>query len=151
MFAKYIKPANRSRIDFIEEPCKTMFDSLAFAQQTGISIAWDESVREPNFKLEKQPGVSTIVIKPNLLGSLNHCKQLIDEARALGLNSVISSSLESSFGLIQLARIASWLTPETVPGLDTFSLFQTQLVRQWHESSLPLIGLNELELIWQNE
>lgn len=150
-FAKYIKPANRSRIDFIEEPCKTMLDSLAFAQQTGIAIAWDESVREPNFKLEKQPGVSAIIIKPTLLGSLNYCKQLIDDARALGLNTVISSSLESSFGLTQLARIASWLTPETVPGLDTLSLFQAQLVRQWPESSLPLIGLNELELIWQNE
>ncbi|CAA2931277.1 o-succinylbenzoate synthase [Arsenophonus endosymbiont of Bemisia tabaci Q2] len=97
------------------------------------------------------------VLAPLLLnlpywGSLNnHCKQLIDDARALGLNSVISSSLESSFGLTQLARIACWLTPETVPGLDTLSLFQTQLVRQWPESSLPLIGLNELELIWQNE
>lgn len=69
----------------------------------------------------------------------------------MGLETVISSSLESSFGLTQLARIASWLTPQTVPGLDTLSLHQAQLVRQWPESSLPLIGLNELERIWQHE
>lgn len=150
-FAKYIKHANRARIDFIEEPCKTMLDSLAFAQQTGIAIAWDESVREPGFQLKKQPGVSTIIVKPTLLGSLNRCKQLIHDAQALGLETVISSSLESSFGLTQLARIANWLTPESVPGLDTLSLHQAQLVRQWPESSLPLIGLNELAQIWQHE
>lgn len=67
-FAKYIKPANHSRIDFVEEPCKTMTDSLAFAQQTGIAIAWDERVRQPAFTLKKQPGVSAIIIKPTLTG-----------------------------------------------------------------------------------
>ncbi len=150
-FAKYINPDNCSRIDFIEEPCKTMQDSLAFTKQTGIAIAWDESVREPGFQLKKQPGVSAIIIKPTLLGSLNRCKQLIDDARAFGLDAVISSSLESSFGLTQLARMASWLTPKTVPGLDTLTLFQVQLVRQWPKSLLPLMRLNELELIWQNK
>lgn len=150
-FAKYIKPANRARIDFIEEPCQTMHDSLAFAQQTGIAIAWDESVRESAFQLKKQSGVSAIIVKPTLLGSLNRCKQLILDARALGLETVISSSLESSFGLTQLARIASWLTPESIPGLDTLSLLQAQLIRQWPDSSLPLIKLNQLARIWQHE
>lgn len=60
---------------------------------------------------------------------------------------MIGSSLESSFGLTQLARIANWLTPEIVPGLDTLSLLQTQLVRPWFESSLPVMGLNKLALI----
>ncbi|MFP3029523.1 MAG: o-succinylbenzoate synthase [Arsenophonus sp.] len=150
-FAGYIKPDNRSRIDFIEEPCKTMHDSLAFTKQTGIAIAWDESVRDPGFQLKKQHGVSAIIIKPTLLGSLNLCKQLIDEARSFGLDAVISSTLESSFGLTQLARIARWLIPETVPGLDTLNLFKTQLIRQWPKSSLSVMKLNQLKLIWQNE
>ncbi len=47
--------------------------------------------------------------------------------------------------------MASWLTSKTVPGLDTLTLFQVQLVRQWPKSLLPLMRLNELELIWQNK
>jgi O-succinylbenzoate synthase len=37
---------------------------------------------------------------------------------------VISSSIESSLGLTQLARIAAWLTPQTLPGLDTLALMR---------------------------
>jgi O-succinylbenzoate synthase len=43
---------------------------------------------------------------------------------------VISSSIESSLGLTQLARIAAWLTPDTIPGLDTLNLMQAQLIRR---------------------
>ncbi|MEL2303314.1 enolase C-terminal domain-like protein, partial [Klebsiella pneumoniae] len=48
-FAKYVNPDYRHRIAFLEEPCKTRDDSRAFARETGIAIAWDESLREPVF------------------------------------------------------------------------------------------------------
>lgn len=35
-FAKYVNPAYRSRIAFLEEPCKTRDDSRAFARETGL-------------------------------------------------------------------------------------------------------------------
>src|SRR5690606_3536637 len=38
-FAKYVNPAYRERIAFLEEPCKTRDDSRAFARETGIAIA----------------------------------------------------------------------------------------------------------------
>ena len=44
-----MKPQHRSRIQFLEEPCKTREESRQFAAQAGINIAWDESVREPGF------------------------------------------------------------------------------------------------------
>ncbi len=49
-FAKYVAPEHRARIDFLEEPCKTPEESLCYAQDTGIAIAWDESVREPDLR-----------------------------------------------------------------------------------------------------
>ncbi|XPE45191.1 hypothetical protein ACNKHO_14375 [Shigella flexneri] len=52
-----------------------------------------------------------MVIKPSLTGSLAR-EQVQAAAHALGLTAVISSSLESSLGLTQLARIAAWLTPD---------------------------------------
>lgn len=147
-FAKYINPALRSRIAFLEEPCKTRAESREFAQDTGIAIAWDESVREADFQVEAEPGVAAIVIKPTLVGSLARCQQLVQQAHQAGLVAVISSSIESSLGLTQLARLAAWLTPATVPGLDTLDLMQAQVVRPWPDSPLPLITTEQLGVVW---
>ncbi len=48
-----------------------------------------------------------VVIKPTLTGSLQKVQQQVAAAHALGLSVVISSSIESSLGLTQLARIAA--------------------------------------------
>lgn len=149
-FARYVDPALRSRIAFLEEPCKTRQESREFARETGINIAWDESVREADFRVEAEPGVSAIVIKPTLVGSLARCQRLIQQAHQAGLTAVISSSIESSLGLSQLARLAHWLTPDAIPGLDTLELMQAQVVRCWPESELPLLTAGQLEPVWQS-
>lgn len=146
-FAKYVNPDYRPRIAFIEEPCRTREDSRAFAQETGIAIAWDESLREADFRFEAEPGLRAVVIKPTLTGSLPRVREQVEAAHALGLTAVISSSIESSLGLTQLARIAAWLTPQTIPGLDTLSLMQTQLVRPWPDSPLPCADIASLDLL----
>ena len=140
-FAKYVNPAYRNRIAFLEEPCKTRDDSRAFARETGIAIAWDESLREADFAF----AVRAVVIKPTLTGSLDKVREQVAAAHAAGLTAVISSSIESSLGLTQLARIAAWLTPDTVPGLDTLNLMQAQLIRQWPGSTLPCLDVGALE------
>lgn len=144
-FAKYVNPAYRDRIAFLEEPCKTRADSLAFARETGIAIAWDESLREDDFQFVAEPGVRAVVIKPTLTGSILKVHEQVKAAHALGLTAVISSSIESSLGLTQLARIAAWLTPDTLPGLDTLNLMQAQLIRTWPGNSLPCQGVEVLE------
>ncbi|BBV30027.1 MULTISPECIES: o-succinylbenzoate synthase [Citrobacter freundii complex] len=144
-FAKYVNPEYRGRISFLEEPCKTRDDSRAFARETGIAIAWDESLREADFTFEAEEGVKAVVIKPMLTGSLDKVREQVAAAHALGLTAVISSSIESSLGLTQLARIAAWLTPQTIPGLDTLSLMQCQQVRAWPGSALPCIAVDALE------
>ncbi|NHB88698.1 o-succinylbenzoate synthase [Photorhabdus tasmaniensis] len=149
-FAKYVNPDYRNRIAFLEEPCQTSAESLAFARDTGIAIAWDESLRDEGFSVEAQEGVAAVVIKPTLTGSLARCRQLISAAHNAGLETVISSSIETSFGLTQLARIAHWLTPATIPGLDTLELIQSQLVRRWPDSTIPVTGLDELEIAWRS-
>ena len=97
-FAKYVNPEYRGRIAFLEEPCKTRDDSRAFARETGIAIAWDESLREADFIFEAEEGVKAVVIKPTLTGSLDKVREQVDAAHALGLTAVISSSIESSLG-----------------------------------------------------
>lgn len=146
-FARYVNPQWRDRIAFIEEPCRTRDESRAFAQQYGIAIAWDESLREADFRFVAEPGVAAVVIKPTLTGSLQQVREQVEAAHAAGLQAVISSSIESSLGLTQLARIAAWLTPDAVPGLDTLNLMQAQLLRPWPGSTLPLYGVERLEAV----
>lgn len=143
-FAENISLSLRQQICFIEEPCQQPQDSLRFASETGIAIAWDETVREADFAVKTQTGLAAIVIKPSLTGSVEHCMALIQQAHAQGLTAVISSSLESSFGLQQLARLAQWLTPQTVPGLDTVNMFSQQLAEPWPGCDLPLLPLTSL-------
>ncbi|MFW0765150.1 o-succinylbenzoate synthase [Trabulsiella odontotermitis] len=144
-FARYVNPDHRARIAFLEEPCKTRDDSRAFARETGIAIAWDESLRDADFVFMAEPGVKAVVIKPTLTGSLEKVKAQVAAAHQLGLTAVISSSIESSLGLTQLARIAAWLTPDTIPGLDTLTLMQAQLLRRWPGSELPCLDSTMLE------
>jgi O-succinylbenzoate synthase len=149
-FARYVAPALRSRIAFIEEPCQTRDQSREFARASGIAIAWDESVREAGFEIRAEAGLAAIIIKPTLTGSLTRCRELIAKAHRAGLEAVISSSIESSLGLTQLARMAAWLTPDTPPGLDTLDLIQSQLVRPWPEAARPLLDESALEVVWQS-
>src|SRR5476649_1473476 len=149
-FARYVSPGLRSRIAFIEEPCQTREQSREFSRSSGIAIAWDESVREAGFEIHAEAGLAAIIIKPTLTGSLTRCRELIAKAHRAGLDAVISSSIESSLGLTQLARLAAGLTPDTTPGLDTLDLMQSQLVRPWPGSSLPMMDESQLEILWQS-
>ncbi|WP_300179124.1 o-succinylbenzoate synthase [uncultured Aliivibrio sp.] len=149
-FANYVNPQFRSRIEFLEEPCHTPEESLEFAKATGIAIAWDETVRDEGFEVTAQEGVAAIVIKPTMVGSVAKCIELIEQAHQLGMQAVISSSIESSLALTQLARLAAWKTPETIPGLDTIDLFKAQLDTAWPNCTLPMTTLSELNIVWEN-
>ncbi|MEL7291907.1 MAG: o-succinylbenzoate synthase [Pseudomonadota bacterium] len=153
-FANKVAPSLRQRIDFIEEPCQSPGDSFSFAINTGIAIAWDETlqhaVRKEDFNLQDFNGAKAIIIKPTLIGSVERCAELIAAAKALGIKVVISSSIESSLGLTQLARLSAWQLPQEVPGLDTIGLFAHQLEVPWPGCELPLVALEQQSLIWQS-
>lgn len=140
-FSTQIDKQCQERILFIEEPCYTAALSKEFALLTKIAIAWDESLRENEALLTPTPYLTAIVIKPSLTGSVRKCIQLIKLAEQYGLSAVISSSLESSLGLSQLAQLATIYTPTIPAGLDTLNLMSYQLVRAYPNSTLPLLDI----------
>jgi O-succinylbenzoate synthase len=154
-FAKYVNPAVRPRIQYIEEPCKRPSDSITFAIGSGMAIGWDETlqqaVQQPDFSFEQLAGAKAMIIKPMLIGHIDRCIALIKQAESHGLLAVISSSLESSLGLTQLARFAQQFTPKMTPGLDTLQLFKQQLHSPWPNSTLPLLDLSSQTLVWQQQ
>ncbi|MBY6197700.1 o-succinylbenzoate synthase [Vibrio hangzhouensis] len=152
-FAKYISPSLRQRIAFIEEPCQSPGDSVSFAIDTGIAIAWDETlqaaIKEPHFAVKELTGVKALIIKPTLVGSFEKCIRLIEDAKSQAIQVIISSSLETSIGLGQLARFAKWQVPDETPGLDTMQLFGAQLETPWPGCLLPVERLSNQTLYWQ--
>lgn len=136
-FVEMLSSAEKRQILFIEEPCQTAIQSLQFAQEQQIYIAWDETAQTQDFILKPQAWLKAIVIKPSLIGSLEKCLKLIQQANFFNMQCIISSSIESSLGLSQLAYLAEKLTPKTIPGLDTLSLMRYQLIRAIPNSTLP--------------
>ncbi|CAM3641593.1 o-succinylbenzoate synthase [Vibrio aerogenes CECT 7868] len=151
-FGRKIQPSYRQRIAYVEEPCAEPSDSIVFAIETGIAVAWDETLQQsldnPDFRLEELTGVKALIIKPTMIGSVERCRYLVEKAKSLGMQPVISSGIESSLGLCQLARLAKLWLPDEVPGLDTIGLYQQQLEVSWPGCDLPVVGLETQELIW---
>ncbi len=69
---------------FSKSHCKTRDDSRAFARETDIAIARDESLREPDFAFVAEEGVRAVVIKPTLTGSTEKVREQVKAAHALG-------------------------------------------------------------------
>ncbi|HSX13343.1 MAG TPA: enolase C-terminal domain-like protein [Chlamydiales bacterium] len=86
--------------EYLEEPTKELIE---FSKLTDFSIALDESLRD-NINI---PNAKYAVIKPSLTGHIPK----------LSLPTVLSSSYETSLGILQIARLAS---QEIAHGLDTF-------------------------------
>jgi o-succinylbenzoate synthase len=87
--------------EYLEEPTS---DILEFTKQSDFPVALDESFREN----QTIPNARCAVIKPTLSGGIPKTT----------LPIVLSSSYESSLGILQIARLGS---PEIAHGLDTFS------------------------------
>ncbi|OOE73888.1 o-succinylbenzoate synthase [Salinivibrio sp. ML290] len=146
-----LSETHQARIQWIEEPCRDPYQSLAQAQALGYPLAWDETLREAHEPSLIESEVAPVwVIKPSLMGALDNINQWISRAHTLGKTPVVSSALETSLGLTQLSRLASWLTPDVVPGLDTLGIYQQQLDRTWPGAPQPLIPLHDQPLIWIN-
>ena len=144
-------------IEYIEEPCHIPKDNVEFYQAIGMPYALDESLNDPAYQFEMQKGLTALVIKPMLLGTLEKLADLIDKAQSYGVRCIISSSLESSVGIHDLAHVATILTPDEIPGLDTLSAFSQDLLISSGKkhcltlAQLELIAQHTLDLTQQND
>lgn len=137
-------------IEYIEEPCQQPQDNQTLYRAIPLPYALDESLNDPDYQFVMQEGLTALVIKPMLLGSIEKLQRLIDEAHCYGVRCILSSSLERSLGINDLAHLAAILTPDEIPGLDTLHAFsQDLLVPSGKHQSLKLkcLTLNQLELV----
>ncbi|MEL4389538.1 o-succinylbenzoate synthase [Shewanella xiamenensis] len=115
-------------IEYIEEPCQKPQDNHTLYRAIPLPYALDESLNDPDYQFVMHEGLTALVIKPMLLGSIEKLQRLIDEANSHGVRCILSSSLEASLGINDLAHLAAILTPVEIPGLDTLAAFSQDLI-----------------------
>lgn len=135
-----------SALRYVEEPCRELNDTLRLHAQHRLPLALDETTQHPDYQYESLPGVRALVLKPTLIGSLARLQHLVEQATLDGVEVVLSSSFESNIGVSHLARLATELTPTSVPGLDTLSALGADLIEPnpWGQEK-PLITESELK------
>ncbi|MCK8046950.1 o-succinylbenzoate synthase [Shewanella sp. 1CM18E] len=141
-FAACLPIAN---IEYIEEPCQNPDDNQAFYQAIEMPWALDESLNSSDYQFEMQTGLTALIIKPMLLGSIEKLQQLVEAATEHGVRCILSSSLEASLGIEALSRLATIITPDEIPGIDTLSAFSQDLLVSSGKS--VCLQLDDLSLI----
>ncbi|WP_088212481.1 o-succinylbenzoate synthase [Shewanella sp. Shew256] len=132
-------------IEYIEEPCQHPQDNQTLYRAIPLPYALDESLNDPDYQFVMHEGLTALIIKPMLLGSIEKLQRLIDEAHSHGVHCILSSSLESSLGINDLAHLAAILTPDEIPGLDTLAAFSQDLIVPSGKSQC--LKLHQLKLV----
>ena len=92
-------------------------------------MALDESLQTLNFEnIKSIEGVDVLVIKPTVLGGIERAWQLMEQARQVALQTVVTSTFETSMATIILATLAEHHAHHVPAGLDTVNWFDEQLL-----------------------
>jgi o-succinylbenzoate synthase len=122
------------RIAYVEEPLAEPSCLADLARGWGLPVALDESLvgMSPG-GLAGHPYARAVVLKPTLLGGVSRALRFANEAKALGMAPVVSSSYEAGVGTGALVALASAVGGEPA-GLDTYRALAEDVL----ESPLPL-------------
>lgn len=116
-------------IEYVEQPVSDLADLAAVRRAVDTPIAADESVTGPAAveRIAAAGAADVIVVKPALLG-LAAAAAVVRQAAAAGLSSVITSTLDTSFGIAAALHLAATLPDPLRPcGLATAALLSGDL------------------------
>ena len=125
-------------IAFIEEPLADPDGLDAFARETGLPVALDESLAETS---HVPPWASAVVIKPTILGA--RTRGWLDAARAAGVAAVLSGAFESGVGMRAVAALALAAGAEPA-GLDPYRRLAADVLAPRLPLDAPLVRADDL-------
>ncbi|MBT3309586.1 MAG: o-succinylbenzoate synthase [Gammaproteobacteria bacterium] len=119
-------------IESIEEPIQnpTLEQFQQLQQQCHFPIAVDESMQTIGLSpIVESSTLQRVVLKPMLLGGPQSCFNIAQQLQQAGIEVVITSTLESSIGILSAAHCAAAIDPHQLQahGLDTARLFNEDL------------------------
>lgn len=128
---RFAEFAPRACIEYLEEPFPVAADWQPFYEQTQISLALDESLRDSlaDSAWQDAPGIVAVVIKPTLHGAFTSIKKRIASAAEAGRKVVFSGCFESGVGTWALASLAAAFgSPGCAHGFDTYAWIKEDLL-----------------------
>ena len=136
-------------IHSIEQPIRQgQWDEMArLCKESPLAIALDEEMRGVNAPKEKARLLDTIhpqyiVLKPTMHGGLSGTREWIELANKRGINSWITSALESNIGLRSIALLAESVYGPNITfpqGLGTGQLFPDNIENGVHIDGANLV------------
>jgi o-succinylbenzoate synthase len=122
-------------IEYVEQPLPADdLDGLRrLRRQASVPLAVDESLSslESARQLLRLEAADVLILKPQFLGGLRPSLQLIEEAAAHGVASVVTSALEAGIGVCAALHLAATHPALTrAAGLATLSLLTTDLLSE---------------------
>ena len=117
-------------IEFVEEPTRGLENLATVQKNVAQKIAIDESSQDvENIDQIKDAQIADIlIVKPSAIGGIKFASQLIDRAKTLELEVVVTSLLDGAIGVAAAAHLTSahnLLNPS--PGLGTSALLSNDL------------------------
>lgn len=110
---QHLEALARYDLHSIEQPIRESWDAMAkLCRETPLPIALDEELIGVNRPEEKERLLDTImphyiVLKPTMHGGISGTREWIRMSRQRGINSWITSALESNIGLHTIALLAA--------------------------------------------
>ena len=117
----HLKELEEFSLEYVEQPVAGKEDFFNLQKISKVPLAADEIIRNINDvseAIKKAPGI-VLVLKPMMLGGLTKTLQIIKDAEASGVKTVISSSFETSIGRSAAIFLASSLSSGLAHGLGT--------------------------------
>lgn len=117
-FAKGISSAG---IAFIEEPLQSLSDYSTYDREQQLPFALDESLHMSDRNvMSGWKNLTSIVLKPMLLGGPDVVLDWIRWASSRSISSVVSSMFETGVGICGLIAFSAAFAADTPAGLDTY-------------------------------
>lgn len=118
-------------VEYIEEPFTDPKHYDDFFMKTTIPIAIDETLSKIGFDhIKSVSAIDFLVLKPTKLGGITKTWGWMTQAQKVGINTVLSSSFETSLGLCTLINLAACNRISYPAGIDTYKWFAGDLLKE---------------------
>ncbi len=124
-------------IEYLEEPLQDPHALPKLVQETGVSVALDESLVQLHPKSDdpRLACAKALVLKPSVLGGVLPVDDWLRWSQRHQRTAVFSSSFEAGLGLSFLALWAAAVLPKCAAGLDTRRAFAADLLPPWPQGA----------------
>lgn len=132
---RFLDALHSCPIEYLEEPLQNPLLLPQLVQETGVSVALDESLSQLHPKSDdpRLACAKTLVLKPSVLGGVLPTDDWLLWSQMNQRAAVFSSTFESGLGLSFLALWAASVLPHRAAGLDTRRALAADLLPPWSQ------------------